>query len=140
MGMGVLFILQKWGRAHFSKWPNGWVFVYELSGSGFDFSCRYIFPPKRERLVKCWGRLLRECNLYMFVANFCVYKSKKYYNPRYIQIKQVLKSIYPNFWEKVWVKFEFEKYIYIYIRAFLVCFRNRQQDFPSRVTPYFSWL
>ena len=23
-------------------WPNGWVFFYELSGSGFEFSCRKL--------------------------------------------------------------------------------------------------
>ena len=25
-----------------SVWPNGWVFVYELSGSGFESSCSYV--------------------------------------------------------------------------------------------------
>ena len=37
----------------------------------------------------------------MFIANLCVYKSKKHYNPRYMQKWQVLISIQPNFWEKV---------------------------------------
>ena len=23
-------------------WPNGWVFVYELSGPGFEFSCSHL--------------------------------------------------------------------------------------------------
>ena len=50
----------------------------------------------------------------MFVANFCVYKSKKQYNPSYMQIKQVLESIYPNFWEKVLGKIWISK-IYISI-------------------------
>ena len=25
-----------------SVWPNGWVFVYKLSGSGFESSCSYL--------------------------------------------------------------------------------------------------
>ena len=25
-----------------SVWPNGWVFVYELSGSGFESNCSHL--------------------------------------------------------------------------------------------------
>ena len=25
-------------------WPNGWVFLYELSGSGFESSCSHLNP------------------------------------------------------------------------------------------------
>ena len=28
--------------AFFPVWPNGWVFVYELSGSGFQSSCSHL--------------------------------------------------------------------------------------------------
>ena len=35
-------------------WPNGWVFVYELSGSGFESSCSHlkIFQKKKKKEKK----------------------------------------------------------------------------------------
>ena len=49
----------------------------------------------------------------MFVANLCVYKSKKHYKSRYIQEYYVLISIYPNFRELVLIKIQIsEKFIY----------------------------
>ena len=44
-------ILQNWDNSDcmflschvlVSVWPNGWVFVYELSGSGFESSCSHL--------------------------------------------------------------------------------------------------
>ena len=42
--------------------------------------------------------MLRENNLCL-LANFCVYKCKKHYNPRYIYKGSFI--IYPKFWDKV---------------------------------------
>ena len=35
-----------------SVWPNGWVFVYELSGSGFESSCSHLII----FLAKLWDQ------------------------------------------------------------------------------------
>ena len=67
---------KKWGKVHFS-------------------------PKKGEvgKIVEEW-RLVREKNLCL-LANLCVCKSKKHYNPRYIYIKVISFVIYLNFWDKV---------------------------------------
>ena len=62
---------------------------------------RVHFSPKRGeggKIVEEW-RLLMENNLYL-LANFCVYKSKKHYSPRYIYKSNKFYYI-PNFWDKV---------------------------------------
>ena len=63
------------------KRDGDWSSVYSSKNGG-----GYIFLQKREKLlgktVEEW-RLLRENNLCL-LANLCVYKSKKYYNPRYM--------------------------------------------------------
>ena len=61
---------------------------------------RVHFSPKKGeagKIVEEW-RLLRENNLCL-LANLCVYKSKKHYNPRYIYIKVTSFIIYPNFYK-----------------------------------------
>ena len=66
---------------------------------------RVHFSPKKEevgKIVEEW-RLLRENNLCL-LADLCVYKSKKHYNPRYIYTKVTSSIIYPNFWDKVFSK------------------------------------
>ena len=61
---------KKWGRVHFSP---------KIGEVGKILEKR---------------RMLRENNLCL-LSNICVYKSKKYYNPRYIKITSFI--IYPNF-------------------------------------------
>ena len=72
---------KKWGRVHFS-------------------------PKKGEvgKIVEEW-KLLRENNLCL-LANLCVYKSTKHYNPRYIKVTSFI--IYPNFGDKV-LRFLFQE-------------------------------
>ena len=43
-------------------WPNGWVFVYELIGSGFEFSCSHKHGSLEFRLQK-----IDETRNYLFV-------------------------------------------------------------------------
>ena len=43
-------------------WPNGWVFVYELSGSGFESSCSHKHESLEFRLKK-----IDETRNYLFV-------------------------------------------------------------------------
>ena len=73
---------------------------------------RVQFAPKKGEvsiIVEKW-RLLRENNLCL-LANLCVYKSKKHYNPRYIKVTSSI--IYPNF------EVNFNVYIYIYIYIYI---------------------
>ena len=44
------------------SWPNGWVFVYELSGSGFESSCSHKHGSLEFRLKK-----IDETRNYLFV-------------------------------------------------------------------------
>ena len=69
MGIEVLFVLQKMGECTFSSKKGE---VGKIVEEGFVKSN-------------------------IFVANLCVYKCQKHYNPRYIQKQQDLNSIDPNF-------------------------------------------
>ena len=47
-----------WSNCNWTPvWPNGWVFIYKLSGSGFESSCSYLIP----RLAKIYSNSIR-CN------------------------------------------------------------------------------
>ena len=52
---------------HLAKLPNGWVFIYELCGSGFESSCR-------ARTIKDLLAYLKDCEATNHLQFFCFHK------------------------------------------------------------------
>ena len=48
-----------WTRTHKQVWLNGWVFVYEPSGCGFESSFRHLNFPIRHRSSRLYQRNLK---------------------------------------------------------------------------------
>ena len=57
-------------------WPNGWVSVYELNGSGFESSCSHFADELLECVWPFVGLALQELNFYYHTSWKC--ESKKF--------------------------------------------------------------
>ena len=111
----LVLINHRWISPNLQK---GW----ELEFCLFFKKCGRVHPsPKKGdvgKIVEEW-RLLRENNLRL-LANLCVYKSKKHFNPRNIYIKVTSSIIYSNFLDKVLNEIQILCYIYIYIYIYII--------------------
>ena len=80
----------------FPIWPNGWVFVYELSGSGFESSCSHL----NFRLRACieQGVPWHSCNYRVWIyAETRTWHDKKIQSTTYIWEYSNVLQITANF-------------------------------------------